>query len=451
MQKLVDKLNLEKISAVLIVVSMILLPAVEFVCSLFAQHFMFQEDIVIIFGALSFICVLLLALKKRKFEFYKSDILIALLFFFAVLSLIFTKDMEQSLYGNKPEYREGILVYFSYYSVALLASRIVRTDYRKLILKVFFGIAVVETIVGILQFSCLWPYPPLFDGAVDVGESAFLVQNWAFGFTEHFNFFAALTVVFTGLTAGLYLTAVGKEKKFYLFLTGFCFFGSMTTYTRISWLGTFGFICYLLVLCLISHKMKLAKAPLKVKKILLLFGVYVAVFFASLAVSPELRDNVFETKEELENDNVDKMGNHRVWIWRKGLKTVPQYWYVGTGLDNYVYSFFWDNPDFAGFYQDKGHNEYIHILVTQGVFAVTTWLVLIVYNLVTSAKRFMFRKEDDEEGRITFILIVMYAGYLCQALANSSVTNVAIYSWIITGLLLYVADKKPLRAIEIKQ
>lgn len=450
MQKLMDKLNLEKISALLIVVSMILLPASEFVCSLFAKHFYFQEDIVILFGSLSCICVLLQALKRKKIQFYKSDILIALLFFFAVLSLIFTKDMNQSLYGNKPSYREGILVFFSYYSVALLASRVVRTEYRKLILKTFLGIAIVETVVGILQFSALWPYPPLFDGEVDVGQSSFLVQNWAFGFTEHFNFFAALMVVFTGLTAGLYLTTEGKMRKFYLFLTGFCFFGVMTTYTRIGWLGTFGFICYLLVLCLVAHKMKITRNPLAVNRILLLFGIYVSIFVISVLVLPELRYNVFETNNEIKSKNVNKLGNHRMWIWKEGLQTVPQYWYVGTGLDNYVYSFFWDNPDYKGWYQDKGHNEYIHILVTQGVFALTTQLTLIVYNLVTSAKRFLHLREDDEEGKITFILIVMYAGYLCQALANSSVTNVAIYNWIITGLLLYVADKKALKTIAIK-
>ena len=55
----------------------------------------------------------------------------------------------------------------------------------------------------------------------------------------------------------------------------------------------------------------------------------------------------------------------------------------------------------------------------------------------------MLNSSGKEETEITFVLLVMYGGYLCQALANSSVTNVAIYSWMLTGLLLYTADKKP--------
>ena len=43
-----------------------------------------------------------------------------------------------------------------------------------------------------------------------------------------------------------------------------------------------------------------------------------------------------------------------------------------------------------------------------------------------------------------------YFGYLFQALANSIVTNVAIYNWIITGLLLFTADKKPLKTLNVK-
>ena len=155
----------------------------------------------------------------------------------------------------------------------------------------------------------------------------------------------------------------------------------------------------------------------------------------------------FKFKIELSSGNINNIGSYRLFIWREGLETVPHYWYIGTGLDNYVYSFFWDNPDYTGYYQDKGHNEYIHILVTQGIFALTTWLTLIFYNLVTSTKRFFYTNND--ETKITFILIVMYGGYLCQALANSSVTNVAIYNWIITGLLLYTGDKKPLKTIKI--
>lgn len=439
---------IEKIGAILLIIGMILLPSVEFICSLSANHFMWQEEIVILLGASSFICILLLALQRQQIAFYKSDLFIGLLLLFAILSLIFTKDMHQSLYGNKPSYREGILVFFSYYSVALFASRIIKTDYRKWILKIFLILGIVETFVGILQFNGLWPYSALFGDTVPIDECAFGYPTWAFGFTENCNFFSALTVIFTGLGAGLFLISEGKKRLLYLALTSFCFYGVLTTYSRLGLLGIIGFICYLLLISLVAYKLKIKKKALSPKRILFLFGIYVVVLLISCLISPELMNNFLKFKTELSNGGLSNLGSGRMFIWKEGLETVPHYWYIGTGLDNYVYSFFWDNPNYDGFYQDKGHNEYIHILVTQGVFTLITWLSMIFYNLTTSTKRFFY--SDDTESKITFILIVMYGGYLCQALANSSVTNVAIYNWVITGLLLYTADKKPLKTIEIK-
>lgn len=448
MKDFINKTDLEKLSTIFLIAGMLLLPAIEFVGSLFANPFLLQEEIVVLMGTSAFICVLLFILKKQQLHLYKSDLFIGLLFFFAILSLAFTKDINQSIYGHAPNYREGLLVFFSYYSVALLASRIIRTDYRKWILKTFLILGIIEIIVGILQFNGIWPYPALFGNTVAVGENAFGYPTWAFGFTENCNFFSALTVIFTGLTAGLFLISEGKKQLLYLFLTAFCFYGVLITYSRLGLLGIIGFICYLLLISFVAHKLKLKKKALIPKSILFLLGIYILVFLIATLISPELLGNFLKFKKEFASGELNNLGSYRWLIWKEGLETVPKFWYVGTGLDNYVYSFFWDNPDYSGFYQDKGHNEYIHILVTQGVFALISWLSMILYNLFTSTKRFFY--SDDTESKITFLLIVMYGGYLCQALANSSVTNVAIYNWIITGLLLYTADKKPLKVIEIK-
>ncbi len=448
MKKLIDKLNVDTLSTIIIIMSMVLLPVTELICAHFNQPFLLQEDIVIYLGIYSVICLLLMILKNSKIRFYKSDIIIAVMFLFAVLSLIFSKDMYQSIHGNKLSYREGILVFFSYYITAFLASRIGDTKNRKLILKSFFFLAIFETLIGILQFNGLWPYPALFGGTVHIGESAFGLPAPAFGLTENSNFFAALAVIFTGLTAGLFLLAKGKMRILYLFLTAFCFYGVITTYSRLGLLGIIGASCYLFLISFIAHKLKIKKDALSLKNLLQLSGIYIVVYLIAILITPDLLGNLFKFKNELASGNLDTLGSYRLFIWKEGLETVPKYWYIGTGLDNYVYSFFWDNPDYTGYYQDKGHNEYIHMLVTQGVFALTSWLTLIFYNLVTSTKRFFY--SNNEEAKLTFILIVMYGGYLCQALANSSVTNVAIYNWIITGLLLYVADKKPLKIINIK-
>ena len=434
--------DFEKNAAYLVIGVMVLLPLVEFIMSLTGTPFFWQETIVHLLGMISVLLLIIKISKEKKIEIYLSDILLAALFIFEVLSLIFTKDMSQSFANSRPNYREDIGVYFSYYSTALLASRIVKTEFRSKIIRTFYILGIVEIIVGILQFFGLWMYAPLFDPHTPTWEkSAFGVSEWAFGFTEHFNFFAALVVVFTALSAGKYLICEKELKKKYLLMSAFCFFGIMTTFTRIGWMGCAGFLCFVALLGIIAKKLKIEKKELHKKGILILAILYIAIFAGSMAVFPQLTHNVEESVKEANGERT--FGNGRMFLWIQGLETVPEYWYVGTGLDNYRYSFFWDEPDYAGWFQDKGHNEYIHILVTQGVFAVTTWFILILYNLFTASKRYLLGSSGKEETEITFVLLVMYGGYLCQALANSSVTNVAIYSWMLTGLLLYTADKKP--------
>lgn len=444
-RKMVRKCNidLEVIATGIIIVAMFLLPLTEFFMSLRGEHFLFQEEIVEGFGIVSFVYVVFMMYKNKKVEIYLSDILLCMLFGFAVLSLLFSKDMQQSLYGDSYNYREGILVYFSYYSVALLASRIQNANYRRKLIYAFFIIGIVEILVGILQFAGCWPYPPLFDGEVAVGESSFGVREWAFGFTEQYNFFAALAVVFSALTAGETLLSTGRKRwRRWLALSGVCFFGIMTTYTRIGWLGTIGYICFAILLYFISRKKNQLKSELSIKKITALMLLYIAIFFAFMIIFPRARGNITESIEEAESGDFGRLGNGRMFFWIQGLETVPEYWYVGTGLDNYVYAFFWDDPDYIGYFQDKAHNEYIHILVTQGVFSLITFLTLIIYNLYTASKRYLLSTVKKDEQKNTFVMLLMYSGYLCQAMVNSSVTNVAIYNWIITGLLLYVADKK---------
>lgn len=447
MKSLINKLNMEKLCTYLIIISMIILPTTELICALLDKPFFLQEDTVIFLGLWSVVLLLLMILKNSEIRFYKSDIMIGSLFFFAILSLIFTKDMAQSLNGRSLAYREGIMVFFSYYITAFLTSRIIDIKNRKKILITFFILAMIETFVGILQFNGIWPYPALFGDTVHIGENAFGFPTGAFAFTENSNFFAALAVIFTGLTAGLFLLSNGIFRRLFLFLTAFCFYGVIASKARLGLLGIIGVVFYLTLISIIARKQNINCKPLARKNLLQLCGIFIGVYIISILLDPTVLDSILKFKTEVSSGDLDNLGSGRMLIWKEGLETVPHYWYIGTGLDNYVYSFFWDNPNYKGFYQDKGHNEYLHILVTQGVFTLTAWLTLIFYNLVTSTKRFFYT--NNEETKITFILIVMYGGYLCQALANSSVTNVAIYNWIITGLLLYTGDKKPLKTIKI--
>ena len=96
------------------------------------------------------------------------------------------------------------------------------------------------------------------------------------------------------------------------------------------------------------------------------------------------------------------------------------------------------------FAQAKGHNEYLHTLVTQGVFAVINYILLLVYSFVTGVKN-VIKTTDDNKRTITWIFLGMFIGYAAQAFFNSSVINVAMYFWIIVGMTMPKASQKPLK------
>ena len=136
-----------------------------------------------------------------------------------------------------------------------------------------------------------------------------------------------------------------------------------------------------------------------------------------------------------ENGENTNLGSGRMLIWKQGLKMFPKYWAFGIGLDNYR-DVFKKDPDFDGpFTQGKGHNEYIHYLVTQGIFQLITYLTLLIHAAVSGVKN-VIKNEDKEERFINWIRLGMFFGYIAQACFNSSVVNVAPYFWITLGMCL---------------
>ena len=150
-----------------------------------------------------------------------------------------------------------------------------------------------------------------------------------------------------------------------------------------------------------------------------------------------------ETGLEPDDTAFDKFGTGRGHIWKYGLACVPDHWAFGVGLDNYRWCFK-HAPGLVHntWSQGKGHNEYIHYLVTQGVFQLITILSFIVYTFVVGI-RTVLKCGDREERLIEFILMGMFTGYVIQALINSSVVNIAPYYWIAAGMIVCRKFQRP--------
>ena len=104
--------------------------------------------------------------------------------------------------------------------------------------------------------------------------------------------------MFTALSAGKYLICEKELKKKYLFMNAFCFFGIMTTYTRIGWLGCAGFLCFLALLGIIAKILKINRGELNKMGILILTILYIAIFAGSMVAFPQLTHNIEESVKE---------------------------------------------------------------------------------------------------------------------------------------------------------
>ena len=94
--------------------------------------------------------------------------------------------------------------------------------------------------------------------------------------------------------------------------------------------------------------------------------------------------------------------------------------------------------------QNKGHNEYIHTLVTQGIFSGINYLAFVLYCCIFSYIKILKGNDEYSQSNVTKAFLIAVFAYFVQALFNSSVTNVAVYKWILMGLLLTRNEQKNL-------
>lgn len=132
--------------------------------------------------------------------------------------------------------------------------------------------------------------------------------------------------------------------------------------------------------------------------------------------------------------SLETYGSNRIWLWKNTIKLVPKYWLHGTGIDNFT-QVFRDNLSekdknisyLGGALFDRAHNEYLHLLVTQGAFAFVTYLALLIL---------IFIKGIKSKDTMVWILLFGFVGYAIQAFTNISVYNVAPFFFIVMGMLV---------------
>lgn len=421
---------------------MLLMPIAELISELLGTNFVTQPTILSLYGIAGlFIVVMnLLDRYKKKQAFYPSDIFFILLVLFAVISLVFSKDIYNSTVGWA--YDELPMHFMAYFSLMFAGTMITDDGSRKKVLYAFVIIAAIQGVVAFLQTFGIRITECFYDTEWHEAE------NLAYGLTQHNNWFAGLSTIFAAACAGLYIFGDKKKKLTYLYLalTALSVYVSFCTGARIAWVGNAVIILFYIVSLTVMKIKKYDGSLLKscVISFLVILAVYAAVIILINLSKSTFTSGINDFKRESFSD-LEGLGTYRGYIWKYGLESVPHNWLTGVGLDNYIYAFH-SNPNWSEgmFSQAKGHNEYIHTLVTQGVFAALNYIALLVFAAFTAVKD-VICTENEKHRRITWIFLGMFFGYAAQAFFNSSVINTAMYFWIVIGMTIPKTIQQPLK------
>lgn len=383
-------------------------------------HYLEFSKIIFIFGIVAFNFYIFYKVYNKD-KLHLKDIFIIILLILGVISYFFAFDKSIALNGTMGRY-EGLRTLFSYYSFFLVASTIDKKHQQKLMyVLIFFGI--LQILIGTIQFLQI---KNIF--GYDRSNNFSVTYRFASGTFGNPNFYSTFILLIFMYIWSM-LSNSQNHKILYLIL--FLIFGYGLFIGN-----TLGCILTSIIVLIISGLTKINKT--NYKKMGVIIGsilIIISALFGGLKhvnnsnINDIFRKNIEEIAHIFENGLNDSSGNYRIYIWKESLKMVPKYYKTGIGIDNFSNI---NNGTYLCSPKecfDKAHNEYLQILLTEGIFTLIVYLTFIGYVI------FNYIKKKDKNAHNTG-LIYGTSAYLIQAFVNISVIQVAPVFYIFMGFIM---------------
>lgn len=346
-------------------------------------------------------------------------------------SVAVSEDWVMALYGQRG--REGWFTLVSYYMI-FFATTLLRDDkYCRLLMQLFLIFGSIVAVLGFIQFAGIYEFGPYFPGM-------------AIAPMHNPNFYGAFAVLFTGVAIGGFFVYEKDRKTTHLFgeqnrwiwygfvLLGYsaCIFAG----SSLVYVGLIMMLLLYLVLEIVTKRRRLLSF------VALLGGLVLLVFVYDMMQGGNVTREITSVGSQIQAEGSvfgDSVGSSRMLIWKQTLKLLPKYFWFGCGIEQLglvcVKAFGPEN--FISF--DKVHNEYLNLLITEGIFAVIFYLVFLfvlfltgVYGMIKQTGK---SSESDLKNTISKVVLFAFFGYIAQAFFNISVIQVAPYFWMVCGLL----------------
>lgn len=415
---------------------MILQYAVMWLVQRIDEHFyMYQEvflTIVLIFIAVSFVLRLYRTYKSGndiKALFNKPslvDICLLLLAVWACITTITAVDPSLALSGKDFRF-EGLYALLSYYILCWYATRVTEEDDRKKLIWVFEAIGIVSAIVGILE---------------GFGPLAFLSKRWGAKAVVPYgniNFFGSMMSMVSAVGIGLFIFGKDKHSRWsglFTYIVSvaaiFCCDSSSPIVGNIMTFFMVLFIGIATAKTVKRNETSWFDRPFSKLLVLIILYFLIALGVNSArngSVAQEINQDIGYADEGLTSD---KMFSHRMGVWKYSFEVLGDWWLFGTGPDNFQAITNAEKAPASMKYYDKAHNEYINLMIQEGVPAIVVYLIFL-FALFIPTILWLFK--DHCGCPIYMSIFLAFFAYIAQAFFNISVIEVAPYFWIVCGLL----------------
>lgn len=352
-------------------------------------------------------------IKKQKYRIKIYDWLILIILFLTAISMIFAINRYAALVGSYERY-EGIYSIMYYFSILFLSS-LINGNSKKIIIIVILITGIFQSVYGFFQINSI-PFVQIIYKTPEIMAS---------GLTLNPNFFGTYMLICLCFSIGLLIegkTIIGQIINV-IFVTIFMI-GLLISNATSCAVALLTILIYVVIYCI------------KNRYIEKMICILILLTFITAIVSNEnkttLVQDVIKTKNEtveIAKGNIDdSFGTKRIKVWKETLKIVPKYLLHGSGIDNFAYSFNNQPLRISRKIYDKAHNEYLQILVTEGVFNLITYIILYILII-------LYGIEYTYKNKKVYLLLPVM-GYMIQAFFNISVIEVAPIFYIAIGLLI---------------
>jgi len=398
-------------------------------------------------GVLLILLVYKYFIQKDKFIKIKFFIPIFSYIIFVFLSAIFSKYKEISFLGFVQR-KEGFISILSYIIMLIATYSFINKKNIKNLFVVLFIFSGIASVIGLLEFFGVNPLLQAFR----LNKEGFGAFKGVYSTIGNQNFISSFMCMLTLISLILFVLYEGRIKMLYyiFYINSFIFL--LIAKSRSGWIGIIIGICIFLVV--------LGKNIIN-RNILLSLIIIFITSISAINILNKLSNNqilskvdsiksdltsVVEEEKKQEEKDLNRLGSNRYYIWSHSLPLIKKYFLIGSGPDTFIKVFPQDKKKALKYYGDedikvdKAHNEYLQIIVTNGIFSFASYMIFIFGIISLNIKNIM--KNGIMNNSILIATFIAILGYQIQAFFNISVIQVAPFYYMIIGINLSLLLKE---------